>query len=58
VRAGGFEVGAIALGILMEVDGVFAGREAVEMKLKGHARSLLGENDRAYGFALRVFEFY
>jgi hypothetical protein len=58
VRTGGFEVGAIALGILMEVDGVFARRKAVEMKLKRDTGSLRRENDRAYGFTLRVFEFY
>ena len=34
MRAGGFEVGAIALGILMEVDGVFARRKTVEVKLE------------------------
>ena len=34
MRAGGFEVGGIALGILMEVDGVLAGRKTVKMKLE------------------------
>ena len=31
--SGGLEVGAIALGRLMKVDGVLAGREIVKMKL-------------------------
>ena len=34
MRASGFEVGGIAFGILMEVDGVLAGRKAVKMKLE------------------------
>jgi hypothetical protein len=34
VRAGGFEVGRIALRILMKVDGVLAGRQVVKMKLE------------------------
>ncbi len=37
MRAGGFEVWRIALGTLMEVDGVLAGRQIVEMKLEGNA---------------------
>ena len=34
MRAGGFEVGGIALGILMKVDSVLAGWEAVQAKLE------------------------
>ena len=40
VRARGFEVGGIALGVLVEVDAVFAGREIVELELEAYARSL------------------
>ena len=58
MRTGGFEVGAVALRILMEVDRMFTGRKAVKVKLKGDTGSLGRENDRSYGFALRVFEFY
>ncbi len=58
VRAGGFKIRSGALGILMEVDRVFTRREAVEVKLQRDTCSLLGENDRSYGFALRIFEFY
>jgi|SRR5208337_62567 len=57
MRAGGFEVWRIALGILMEVDGVLAGRQIVKMKLEGNTGSLLRESDRADGFALGVCEF-
>ncbi len=37
MRAGGFEVGRIALGILMKVDGVLAGRQIVEMQFEADA---------------------
>jgi len=37
MRAGGFEVGRIALRVLVEVDGVLAGRQVVKMKLEGNA---------------------
>ena len=36
MRAGRLEVGGIALGVLVEVDGVLAGREIVQVKLKGN----------------------
>jgi hypothetical protein len=37
VRAGGLEVGGIALGVLMEVDGMLPGREIVQMHVDAHA---------------------
>ncbi len=37
MRPGGLEVGRIALRILMEVNGVLAGRQVVKMKLQGNA---------------------
>ncbi len=57
VSTGGFEVGAFALGDLMEVDGMFSGREIVEFELEGDARSLIPEDDVTDVFALSVFEF-
>jgi len=56
VRAGGFEVRGIALGVLMKVDGVLAWRKIVQVKLQGDAASLLPERDGADVFALGVFE--
>ena len=40
MRAGGFEVGCIALRVLMEVDGMLAGREIVQVELEADAGSL------------------
>ncbi len=57
VPAGGFEVGAFALGNLMEVDGMFSGGEIVESELQGDARSLIPQDDITDVFALSVFEF-
>jgi hypothetical protein len=37
VRARGFEIGRIALGVLMEVDGVLAGRQAIQMQFEFNA---------------------
>ena len=45
MRAGGFEVGGIALGVLMKVDGVLAGRKIVKVKLETDSGSLLPEHD-------------
>ena len=41
----------------MKVDGVLAWRKTVKVKLKGDPRSLLRQDDCAYGLALGVFEF-
>jgi hypothetical protein len=51
------EVGAFALGDLMEVDRVLSGREIVEFELEGNAWSLIPQDDIADVFALSVFEF-
>ena len=56
MRAGGFEVGGIALGVLMKVDAMFAGREIVKAELEADPRSLLPQNDRADIFALGVLD--
>src|SRR6266550_8308653 len=37
MRSGGLEVGAFALGVLMEVDGVLTGREIFEMEFHSHS---------------------
>src|SRR5580700_882457 len=57
VRTRGFEIGSIALGVLVDVDTVVAGREVVKLELEGDTRSFRHHDDRAYGFALRVLEF-
>ena len=56
MRAGGFEVGGVALGVLMKVDAMFAGREIVKAELEADPRSLLPQNDRADIFALGVLD--
>ncbi len=55
--AGGFEIGRIAFGVLVEVDGVLAGRKIVQVKLEADAWSLLRHGDGADGLALSVLEF-
>jgi hypothetical protein len=57
MSAGGLEVRAIALGSLMKVDSVLAGRQVVKMKLQGDSLSLLPYEDVSDGLALGVFEF-
>jgi hypothetical protein len=56
MRARGFEVGSIALGVLMEVDGVLTGRKIVKVKLETDSGSLLPEHDGAYVLALGVLD--
>src|SRR6202023_1327452 len=41
----------------MEMNGVFAGRKTVKMKLQADPGSLLPKEDCAYGLALSVLEF-
>ena len=57
MRTCGFEVGRIAFGILMEVDGVFAGRQIVEIQLEFDAGSLLRQHDTSDRLALGIFHF-
>jgi len=57
MRTGGFEIGRIALGVLMEVDGVLAGRQVVEMEFEFNARSVIPEDHPADALALGVLEF-
>jgi hypothetical protein len=57
VSTGRFEVRSFALGDLMEVDGMFSGREIVQFELECDARSLIPDEDVADGFALSIFKF-
>ena len=57
MRAGRFEVGGTALGVLMNVDGVLAGRKIMKAELYADTWSLLPQGDCADGFALSVLEF-
>ena len=41
----------------MKMDGVLAGRKIVKVKLEADTRSLLQQDDSAYGLALGVLEF-
>jgi hypothetical protein len=51
MRASGFKVRAIALWVLMKVDGVLARRKIVKVKLEADARTMGHNDDRAYIFA-------
>lgn len=55
VRAGGFEVRAVAFGILVKVDSVLAGREIVKIKLEGDSGPVLRDDDGARGLTIGVF---
>jgi hypothetical protein len=57
MRASRFEVGNIALGVLMKVDGVLARRKIMKAQLESDTRPLRPKADRANGFALGVLEF-
>jgi len=57
MRAGRLEVGGVAFGVLMEVNGVFAGGKIVQAKLQAYTWPLLPECDRPNGLALGVFDF-
>jgi len=57
MAAGRLEVGRIALGSLMKVNGVLAGRKIVKFKLEAGARSLLPEEHAAHTLALGVLKF-
>ena len=58
MSAGRFEVGALALGDLMEVDGMLSWGEIVEMKFESDSRSLIPEDNVADDFTLSIFEFH
>ena len=56
MAAGRFEIGAIALGHLVDVDGVFAGREVFEVQLNNDALGAsAGDGGRADACAFAVF---
>ncbi len=57
MRPRGLEVGSVALGVLMKMDGVLAGRKIVKVKLEAYARPVLRQEYGAHGFALSVLEF-
>ncbi len=57
MRASRFKIGAIALGSLMKVNGVFSGRQIVKVKLQAGAGSLLPQRDRTDILALSVLKF-
>jgi len=60
VRARGLEIGTVALGVLMKVDGVCARRQVVQLKFKAYARTLRSGaafhyQHRAHALALGIF---
>jgi hypothetical protein len=56
VGAGRLEIGAVALGILMKVDGMLAERKIVKVELEHDALSVLRHDDRARGLTAGVFD--
>lgn len=52
------EVRRIALGILMEVNRMLAGRQIMKIQFEANTRSLLPKDDSADIFALGVFDFH
>jgi len=56
VASRGFEVGGLALCILMKMDGMFAGWKILEIDFHPDARAGFPKNGRAYDFALGIFE--
>jgi hypothetical protein len=56
MRSGRFEVGSVALGVLVEVDGVLAGRQIVKHQLEADARGVRHNDDRSDVFALSVLK--
>ena len=57
MRACRFEIGGVALGVLVEVDSVLAGREIVKFKLETDTRAGRKNDDVTYALALGVFNF-
>src|SRR5215469_11723578 len=55
MSARGFEIGTLTFRHLMEMDGMFPGREIVKMEIDGDTGALVPENDVAHGFAPAVF---
>ena len=56
VRAGGFEVGRFALGELVDVEGMLAGRESLDVELDAHAVRSFGERGGADDLIFRVLD--
>jgi hypothetical protein len=57
MSTGRLEIGAFALGHLMEVEGMLSGREIVKVKLDDDARPFLREGNGANTLSLRICEF-
>jgi|SRR5215831_7534059 len=57
VAAGGFEIRAFTLRNLVKVEGVLSRREIMQVQLKGHAWSLIPDENAADLFSLGIFQF-
>ena len=57
MRTGGLEVGTFALGELVDVERVFAGRKIFDVELDADAVRSLGERGGADDLILRVLDF-
>ena len=56
MRPGRFEVGSLALWVLMEVNGVLARREITKVKLESDPSAVFRQDDSAYRPTIGVFE--
>src|SRR5262249_27433511 len=55
MSARGFEIGTFTFRQLMEMDGMFPGRQVVKMEIDGDTGALVPENDVAHWVAPAVF---
>ena len=58
MRPGGLEVGSFALGELMDVERVFAGRKVFDVELDPHSVWSIGKRSGADDLILGVFNVY
>src|SRR5258708_5282287 len=57
MSTGRFEIGRLALGDLVEMDGMLSRRQIVKFELECDARALIPDDDVPDSLALSVFEF-
>ena len=56
MRPGRFEVGTVALRVLVKMDAMFAGREILEVEFHPSPGAGFRQNRGAYSFTLGIFE--
>src|SRR5712664_305603 len=58
MRTSGFEVRGLALGVLMDVQGMLARRQALDVQLDFHAMRSFAEHRGSHVLSLGVFDFH